>query len=149
MSDTTTAKVTDNQPSEDLILKQRIYPNKIASEGGPPNADNITNKKTPPAVREIEIEEEEPMTSTLVERLRQKLRQKMSKWITKLPHKDVQRMCKDTGIKANQKRDVMNRLLIEQLVERDLKAKMKSAQKGVIDPEDSAEFDLRNPNPEL
>ena len=58
-------------------------------------------------------------------------------------------MCKDTGIKANQKRNVMNRLLIEQLVERDLKAKMKSAQKGVIDPEDSAEFDLRNPNPEL
>ena len=84
MSDTTTAKVTDNQPSEDLILNQRIYPNKITSEGGPPNADNITNKKTPPAVREIQIEEEEPMTPTLVE----KLRQKLSKWITKLQHKE-------------------------------------------------------------
>lgn len=43
----------------------------------------------------------------------------------------------------------MNQLIVDKMVERDLISTMKKAQQSVLDPEDIAEYEPRNPNPEL
>lgn len=65
-------------------------------------------------------------------------------------HHEIQRMCKPCDIKANQTKVIMVcSELMKHIVEENLNKAMKESQVSKIDPEDEAEFNHNNPDPEL
>lgn len=116
-------------------------------EEEPPQPSEDEKEEDGLIIEEDDHEEPEPEepSPTVVARIRSRI----TSWIEKRTHKEIQSDCKEHGIRANQKRITMNKLLAEKMIEKELVSRMKRSQEGWVDPEDAADLDWTNLNHQL
>ena len=80
------------------------------------------------------------------EELRKKITVEMKHMISKLSYRELQKIAKEKGIRANQKSSVLKAWLTKAMIEAELIRRMEESQAGEKDPEEDADFEDRNPN---